>query len=116
MCFGTIYGEVGTGYFNFMPGTTTGTSIFSLETYTTDDGLASNYVNEIAIDEEYNKWFATDNGVSLLMTEDTNMNISSLNKSSYLQNAPNPFNSETVIAYRLKNFSHVTLKIYNIIG
>ena len=35
-------------------------------TYTTSDGLANDYVNAIAIDAEYNKWFATDGGVSKL--------------------------------------------------
>ncbi|MFA7421305.1 MAG: T9SS type A sorting domain-containing protein [Melioribacteraceae bacterium] len=32
------------------------------------------------------------------------------------QNYPNPFNPETVISYQLSSFSHVTLKIYDMLG
>ncbi len=34
-------------------------------TYTTADGLADNYVNDIAIDEAGDKWFGTSGGVSM---------------------------------------------------
>ncbi len=32
------------------------------------------------------------------------------------QNRPNPFNQETVISYQISVFSHVTLKVYDVLG
>jgi len=46
-------------------GTTGGVSVFddhTWKTYTTADGLASNVVNAVAIDEAGHKWFRTATG------------------------------------------------------
>ncbi|MDQ3022142.1 MAG: T9SS type A sorting domain-containing protein [Bacteroidota bacterium] len=42
---------------------------------------------------------------------------SNMPQSFYLyQNYPNPFNPKTIIRYRLKMFSHVKIKIYDILS
>ena len=38
-------------------------------TYTTEDGLAHNYVLAIAIDGAGNRWFGTDGGLSVLLAD-----------------------------------------------
>ncbi len=43
--------------------------------------------------------------------------VNSLSKDTSLgQNYPNPFNAETVIEFNIPEFTHVLLKIYDILG
>ena len=88
-----------------------------------NDGFASGayYVMSLGVDNQY--MFAGTNGSSIwrrllsqIVTdteEDTNVQLKEF---SLDQNYPNPFNPSTNIQYQVSNISHVTLKVYDILG
>ncbi|MBM4172569.1 MAG: T9SS type A sorting domain-containing protein [Ignavibacteria bacterium] len=92
----------------------------------TNDSLLTNVVGIIAVDKKRNKWISAtsdwhnmgvsvfnENGVILtsLKNEDNLPSLYSLE-----QNYPNPFNPFTKISFTIPKFSHVTLKVFDVLG
>ncbi|HDY88397.1 MAG TPA: T9SS type A sorting domain-containing protein, partial [bacterium] len=89
-----------------------------IKTYTTEDGLADNYVWSIAIDADNVKWFGTDGGVSsfdegAVSVENTRDMPAVIDIRG---NFPNPFNPFTTIEFSLDAEGFITLDIFNISG
>ncbi len=49
-------------------------------------------------------------------SEVVEVNVEAPNKLVLYQNSPNPFNPSTVISYKVQAASHVTLKVYDVLG
>lgn len=56
------------------------------------------------------------NGTVLFQSEDIKIGITGIRDFKLDQNRPNPFNPTTTIRYELLSNSHVTLKVYDLIG
>jgi hypothetical protein len=60
--------------------------------------------------------FKTTNGGGIMSVKDKNGNGTLPKQITLYQNYPNPFNPSTIISWQLTSNSHVTLKIYDILG
>ncbi|MBM4176316.1 MAG: T9SS type A sorting domain-containing protein, partial [Ignavibacteria bacterium] len=82
-------------------------------------GRGTNAINSVHIGrwfvqnafDEYRSNFGTTTGI-----EDEDNTATIPNEFKLFQNYPNPFNPSTVISFQLSAFSHVTLKVYDILG
>lgn len=74
-----------------------------LATYTTENGLPHNTVNDVMIDTNGNKWFATDNGLAMLARDGTTMTTFT---------AENGLGSNTVTALSLDSAGNVWAATY----
>lgn len=86
------------------------------ETFTTDDGLVGNYINDIKIDNEGTLWIATNAGVSKRsFISDVSTTIEAPDDYEFplIHNFPNPFNTSTKIEFKLSTPAFTTVKIYN---
>jgi hypothetical protein len=88
----------------------------SWKRYTTDDGLPSNQINEIAIAPDNTKWIATPNGAASIKDLTSGINPSPLLQSLSLLSSPNPFNSSTTLTFSLPSPCSVSLAIYSLTG
>ena len=86
--------------------------------YTTEDGLADNTVNDLAIAPDGTVWAATGNGISNIATSTTIVEMDDDTPSEFTVtgNFPNPFNPTTTIEFSLPTSGFTTLTIYNIMG
>jgi len=67
-----------------------------------------------SLQAHYGLIFYNENGMVLSSIEESNSNPPIEYK--LFQNYPNPFNSSTTIGYQLASASHVTIKIYDLLG
>jgi ligand-binding sensor domain-containing protein len=90
---------------------------------TRNSGLPGNWIQSITSESNGNTWIATWGGVGVYneqgferVDEKATDFISSPLEIELLSNYPNPFNSVTVIDYRLSKVRPIVLKIYNFSG
>ncbi len=86
--------------------------------YTTEDGLAYNNVQDVAIAPDGTVWAATLGGISKFVPSTTIVeeNKDTPSEFAVIGNFPNPFNPETNIQFTLTEDAVVNLSVYNIMG
>lgn len=88
--------------------------------YTVADGLADNIVNDIVVDENNVKWFATEYWGACSFEDGTPVAVNETapypESVSVIDNRPNPFNPMTTLTVTLPMDGKVVLIIYNISG
>jgi len=90
-------------------------------TYTTEDGLANNWIWSIAVDDDNVKWFGTFGGGVSSFDEMTDSVENDRDMPAFMDirgNYPNPFNPSTTLQYAIpegKSF-HVKLNVYDLRG
>ncbi len=86
--------------------------------YTTEQGLADNTVNDLAIAPDGTVWAATSHDISKFVPSTTIIeeNKDTPSEFAVTGNFPNPFNPETSIQFTLPDEGMVNLTIYNIMG
>ncbi len=91
---------------------------YSFTTFTTEDGLASNNVLDLALDTDGSLWVATDNGVSHYVADTGVAQNEATSPKAFglVKNYPNPFNPGTTITYTLSSRAHAELYIVNMKG
>lgn len=93
----------------------------SWKRWTTENGLASNNVNDLLVDASGRLWVGTDSGLSMYAPRTTGIapthQEAALPRSLVLSpNYPNPFNSTTAIRFELPGTGRVRLVLYNVLG
>lgn len=86
--------------------------------YTTDDGLADNWVKSVNIAPDGVIWVKTETGISQFIPITTNVKTDENIPSDFAitGNYPNPFNPTTTIEFTIPEQEFVNLTIYNITG